>query len=159
MTFPQNVPYLPTTRKFPEDQPGLQKELTKWAVDVGNSVNDREIGYYDLSSTVTGQKWYSTRSNPNIQNPSNKRQTLRQVYTFTDASLTFSHGISGAVFFTRIYGAATNGTIFFPLPYVSPTAANQIGLSVSSTQVIVTKGGGAPAITQGVIILEWLIQA
>lgn len=153
------VPYLQTTRKFPVEADGIQRELTKWAVDVANNMNNREIAFYDLMPTITGQKWFSVNfGDPNIQNPAVKRQTFRKVFPFDDASLTFNHNIEGATFFTSIYGAATDGTFFFPLPYVNPTAANQIGLLVSATQVTVVKGGGAPAITSGVVVLEWLTQ-
>lgn len=153
------APFLQTTRKFPLDADGIQRELTKWAVDVANTVNVREIGFYDLSPTLTGQKWYSVQPTNSPQNPATKRQTFRKVFPFSDASLTINHGITGAVFFTSIYGSATNGTLFFPIPYVSATAADQIGITVSSTQILVAKGGGAPpVITTGVIVLEWLIQ-
>lgn len=149
-----NIPYLPTTRKFPQDLPELETEIAKSYVDTANAVNARIIGIFELAQSITGERWFSTNSTNN----QTKRQTQRKVFQFSDASLTFAHGITGVTLYTRIWGAFTDGTIFYPLPYVNPTAANQVGVSVSATQVVVTKGGGAPVITSGIVVLEWLSQ-
>jgi hypothetical protein len=153
MTTVPNVPYLVTSRKFPEESGDLQNELTKSYVDVAAAVNSRTIGIFELMSSITGERWFNDGGNPLV-----KRQSQRQVYQFSDATLTFTHGISGATLFTRIYGAFTDATNWYPLPYVNPTAANQVGVSVTPTQVVVSKGGGAPAITDGIVVLEWLVQ-
>lgn len=155
MTTPvQNTPYLETSRRFSQDPALLENILSKMYLDVASFVNARVIGIYELSSAITGEKWFSNNSS----NINTKRQTQRQVYQFSDATLVFSHNLSGVTAFTRIYGTFTDGTLFYPLPYVSPTAANQVGVSVSATQVTVTKGGGAPTITSGFVILEYLQQ-
>jgi hypothetical protein len=148
-----NVPYLMTSRKFPQDPGALQSELTKMYVDTAACVNARTIGIFELMASITGERWFTEGGDSQV-----KRQSQRQVYQFDDSSLTFNHGISGATLFTRIYGTFTNGTNWYPLPYVDPTAANQVGIRVSSTQVVITKGGGAPAITDGIVVLEWLSQ-
>ncbi len=144
------TPYLITSREFPSDPDELLVHLGKAYIDTATAVNARTIGIFGTGSRIiTGEGWY-------LRGGNQKQQTLREVYSFNDSILTFNHNVSGAVIFTRIYGFATNGTIFFPIPYVSPTAANQIGISVSATQVVVTKGGSAPAITNGYVVLEWL---
>jgi len=148
------TPYIETTKRFPQDPALLEGVLSKMYVDVANGVNARVIGIYELASVITGERWFSNNSS----NINTKRQTQRKVFQFSDASLVFSHGLSGVTAFTRIYGTFTDGTLSYPLPYVSPTAANQVGVSVSSTQVTVTKGAGAPAIISGFVILEYLQQ-
>lgn len=150
----QTTPYLETTRRFPQDPALLENVLSKMYVDVANAANAKVIGIYEKQSSITGERWFSNNST-NIQT---KRQTQRIVYEFSDSSLTFNHGLSGVTKYTRIYGTFTDGTVNYPLPYVNPTAANQVGISVSSTQVVVTKGGGAPAITSGFVVLEYLQQ-
>lgn len=155
MTTPvQTTPYLETTKRFPQEPDLLENVLSKMYVDVANGVNSRVIGIYELSSVITGERWFSNNST----NINTKRQTQRKVFQFSDASLTFSHGLTGVTAYTRIYGTFTDGTLNYPLPYVNPTAANQVGVSVSATQVVVTKGGGAPAITSGFVVLEYLQQ-
>lgn len=150
----QTTPYLETSRRFPQDPTLLENVLSKMYADVSNAANSKVIGIYEQESAITGERWFSNNSS----NINTKRQTQRIVYTFSDSSLTFSHGLSGVTAYTRIYGTFTDGTVNYPLPYVNPTASNQVGVSVSATQVVVTKGGGAPAITSGFVVLEYLQQ-
>lgn len=153
MTNPiQTTPYLETTRKFTQDPVLLENVLSKTYVDTANAVNARVIGIFELSPSITGEKWFS--NNPsNIQT---KRQTQRIVYQFTGS--TFNHGLTGVTAYTRIYGTFTDGTYWYPLPYVDPTAANQIGVKVSATQVVITAGGSAPTVSSGFVVLEYLQQ-
>ena len=151
-----NVPYLPTTRKIPTDDPVFENEMSKIYTDIATAVNNRIISIFDLSPIITGEQWFTTATQGNSVQ---KRQTFRRVYTFSDSSLTFAHGISTLSLFTRIYGAFTNGSgTFYPLPWVDVVNVNnQITVNCTTTNVVVTKGAGAPpAITSGVIVLEWL---
>jgi hypothetical protein len=146
-----NAVYLPTTQYFPEDEKRFKEVLTLVYSDIARRLNDKQIGIFDLVEFLTGEQWF-TAGNPQI-----KRQTFRKVFQFSDANLNFAHGITGITLCTHIYGGATDGTNFFPIPYVSATAlANQIQIDVTPTNIVVTKGGGAPAITNGVIVLEYL---
>lgn len=154
MTFnPANSlgPFIATSTFFPDDFPEFRAKFLELYRDLANSVNTREVGIYDLSEFLTGENW-STPGNPQV-----KRKTYRKIFFFSDASLTFAHGITGIVLTTHIYGSVTDGTNFFPLPYVSAVAiANQIQIDVTPVNVVVTKGGAAPAITNGTIVLEYL---
>jgi hypothetical protein len=139
-----------TTYSQDESQRLLQH--TKFAADSARYINTREIALYDLVELQTGQQWF---------NPANtliKRYGFRKTFSISDAALTFAHGITGITLCTYIGGAFTDGTNFYPLPYVSTTLANQIQVVVSPTQVVITKGAGAPAITSGVLVLEYLRQ-
>ena len=149
------VPFLRTSRNFPEDSQPLSVELSKTYVDLANFVNARVIGIFPINRpAITGEQWF--------YNENRKQQTLRQLYTFTSAG-NIAHGINTANIagFTRIYGTFTNGTNFYPLPYVDVTAANnQINVIVTPTNIVITAGGGAPpAITSGFVVLEWLSNA
>lgn len=143
-------PFLRTSREFPEDMHQLTVEINKSYVDIANVVNDREIGLYPSSRpAMSGQRFYVQGNQP--------QQGFRQIYTFTSSS-SIDHGInvSNIFGFTSIYGSFTDGTNWYPLPYVNSTAANQIGVRISSTQIVFIVGGSAPTITKGVIVLEWI---
>ncbi len=154
MTFApsnSNAIYLPTTQYFPSEADKFREVLTFVYSDIARRLNDKQIGTFDLVEVVAGEQW-STATDPQT-----KRQTFRKIFYFNDASLNFAHGITGIVLCTHIYGSFTDGTNFYPLPFVSAVAiANQIQIVVTPTNVVVTKGGAAPAITNGVIILEFL---
>ena len=147
-----NAVYLPTTQYFPDEAEKFKSVLTFVYSDIARRVNDKEIGFFDLVEFLTGEQW------PVVGNPQQKRQTFRKIFFFSDASLNFAHGITGITLCTHIYGAFTDATNFYPLPYVSSIAiANQVQVVVTPTNIVITKGGAAPAITNGVIVLEYLL--
>jgi len=139
-----------TTYSQDESQRLLQH--TKFAADAARYINTREIALYDRVEIQTGQQWF------NLANNQQKRYGFRKTFAISDAALTFAHGITGITLCTYIGGSFTDGTNFYPLPYVSTVLANQIQVVVTATQVIITKGGGAPAISSGVLVLEYLKQ-
>lgn len=145
-----NAVYLPTTQYFPDDPKQFREILTFVYSDIARRLNDKEIGIYDLVEFLTGQQWF-TPVNPQI-----KRQTFRKVFQFNDANLNFAHNITGITLTTHIYGSFTDGTNFYPLPFVSTVITDQIKIVVTPSNIVVTKGGTAPAITNGVIVLEYL---
>lgn len=149
----QQSPYLRQQRTFPLDQQELTVEIDKTYIDIANKVNARTIGLFALGAQiVTGEQWY-------LRGSAQKQQTLRQIYTFTAAG-SILHGISTSTIsgFTKIYGTFTDGTNWYPLPYVDVTAANnQVNVYVSPTNIVITRGAGSPpAITSGFVVLEWL---
>lgn len=144
-------PYLRSTREFSPTINSLITDLDKAYVDTAICVNSRVIGTYTTTkAAITGEQWFVTTSE--------KKQTLRQVYAITGAG-SYPHGLDLARIgsFTRIYGVGFDGTNYYPLPYVNATAANnQIEISVTPTNIVVTAGAGTPpAITSGVVVLEW----
>lgn len=147
------MPYLRTSRTFPEEAQPLSVELTRSYIDIAEKVNDRTIGIFVPNKpTITGESWFL--------NTGKKQQTLRQIYPITSLS-SFSHGINflNVERFTVIEGVGYDGTNYYPIPYISSTAANNIGITVTPTQVVFSAGAGAPALTKGTIILEWLSQS
>lgn len=155
MTSPFNQSaYLRTTRTFPTDSDSLSRELDKSYLDTAAAVNERTIGLYPTTKpAITGNSWFVSGNK--------KQQSLRQVYSFTTTAA-INHGITviepGQ--FLNCYGSYTNGTDSFGLPFATSVAvAGLITFYVTSTQIVFMVGAGAPALTSGKIVLEWLSQA
>jgi len=150
-----SVAFLRTSRDFPTDNlQALGVELSKSYIDIANVLNARTIGLFPTTNpAINGEAWYLSGSNQ-------KQQAQRQAFLFSDSSLTITHNINfvNVSYFTRIWGTFFDGTYWNTLPFTDIAAANnQINIKVSSTQIIVTKGAGAPpAISSGVIVLEWI---
>ncbi len=160
MTIPntQKAPYLREQRQFPhEDLTETAKELDHAYIDIAQKVNRRIIGIYALNSpTVTGEEWYLSGS-------TTKQQSLRQVYTFTGAG-PIVHGIKNfatvvSKISPRSYGSYTDGTNWYGVIYgTSVPLAGQVTFWVDPVNINVILGAGAPAITSGIIDLEWISQ-
>lgn len=150
----QQTPYLQKQRNFPQDSvQNLSGQMDLAYIDIATKINDRIVGQFATGfAMITGEKWF-------LNGQPTPQQTLRRLYPITGAA-SYPHGIDVSQIsgFTRIWGTATDGTNWYPLPYVDATAANnQIQIVVTPTNIVVTAGGGAPpAITSGYIILEWL---
>lgn len=146
------VAYLSTTRLFPKDPDLLVVELTKSYIDIANSINSRIISIFPtVKPAINGEQWF-------IKN-NQRQQGFRQVYTITGAG-NYPHGITVSTIagFVKIYGTFTDGTNWYPLPYVSIAGgvASQVQLIVDSTNIQVNAGAGAPTISSGFVVLEWL---
>lgn len=143
------VAYLRTSREFPQDPQALSVQINKTYIDIANAVNERVIGIYSVNRpSITGESWFLT---------GRRQQTFRQVYQFSGAG-NIDHGIivSQIAGFTHIYGTFTDGTNWYPLPFVSTVAlANQVSLLVTPTQIQITSGGGT-TVSSGFVVLEWL---
>ena len=145
------APFLIGSRNFPEDAQKLVVEINRSYNDIANCVNARTIGIFPTNRRIqTGESWFIRGF---------KQATLRQVFPFTAAG-NIPHNINLAEIggFTRIYGTFTNGTNWYPLPYVDVIAANnQVNVIVNPTNIVITAGAGAPpAIISGFAVLEWL---
>lgn len=145
------APFLQTQRDFPDKINSLSNEVFRAYVDIAQKVNQRTIGTYSINRpVVTGESWFLT---------SEPLQTQRQLYQITTVG-NYAHGIdiSQIVGFTRIYGTATDGTNWYPLPYVDASSStDQIQVVVTSTNIVLTAGSGSPpTISSGYIVLEWL---
>lgn len=144
------TPFLRTSRDFPEDAKMLSIEIDKTYLDIANAVNVRTIGVFPSNKpVVTGESWFYFKNQ--------KQQSLRQIYNLSSLA-SFSHGLqfNSIANFSKITGTLFDGTDYYPLPYVSPTATDCIGLSVTDMQVVITAGATAPTFSRGLIILEWL---
>lgn len=147
-----SVPYLRTSRNFPEDVSELTTELSKTYIDIANNVNLRTIGIFPTNfSSITGESWFLSKNQ--------RQQSFRQVYNFGPGYVNFDHNImfSNVSTFTVIRGIGFDGANYFPLPFVNGTIiAGQVEMFVSPTQVIFIAGGSAPVLVRGIVLLEWL---
>ena len=147
------VPYLRTSREFPEELHQLTVEVNKAYLDTANAVNNRTISIFPTGRpAVNGESWFV--------NSSTRQQGLRQIYTFTNSG-SYPHGINTDQIggFTAIYGTfMDNSGNWYPLPYVNVNAANdQISLQVTPTNIVITSGAGTPPTISSIfIVLEWI---
>jgi len=150
------VPYLRTSRLFPEDLPKLCTEIDKSYIDIALAVNYRTIGIFPKNNpAVTGESWFLT---------SQRQQTLRQLYSFgaiaPGTELDIPHGlnVNNIVIFTRIYGTViTNGVDYRPLPYIDPTTLTTgMAILVNASVIRIVIGTTAQPVTSGIAVLEWL---
>ena len=157
------VAFLRTTRDFPEEIHQLTVEVNKAYLDTANAVNNRIISIFPTNRpVVTGENWFL--------NSSIRQQGLRQVYRVPDgivsgSTIEIGFKISSISQFTpKCYGSFTDGTNWYGLIYASNVPiAGQVSffiflntVSTVSDQIMFEVGAGAPAITDGTIILEWI---
>lgn len=142
--------------------------------NIANVLNIKDSGYYNVLEFVNGQLFFP---NPLFDSQTLEttsfRQVLRKVINFgqlpNTGTKSVAHGIICKAFsvgppiipgtsFTRIYGAASDqtGLTYIPLPYASPTLANNIELNVDSTNVNITTGSNRSNYLISYIILEYL---
>lgn len=159
------VPYLRTSRQFPEDLKQLTIEVNKSYIDIATTVNNRIIGIFPKNRpAVTGESWYFS---------SQRQQTLRQIYSFgaiaPGTELDIPHGLDldNVVIFTKIYGSViTNNPDYRPLPYIEPITLTT-GMTILVGPGTVPPFVGVPCIrivlgttalpvTSGIAVLEWL---
>jgi hypothetical protein len=141
--------FLPSSRNFPRELNQLTIELDKSYIDIANNVNNRTISVFPVDfPAFNGESWFLT---------SRRQQGFRQVYSITSYAA-FNHNINfnNLTTFTRIYGIIFNGTNYYPMPFVTNTLTDMVGLSVTPTQVVITSGATSPVIQSGIIILEWI---
>jgi hypothetical protein len=149
----QQAPYLREQRQFPNDDVKLlSNQMDHTYIDIAAKVNARTIGLFANNfQIISGETWYLAGS-------SEKKQGLRQVYPFTAVG-TIAHGINfNDVFkFTHPFGSFTDGTNWYGAIWASNVAiAGQISFYVDPTNIVILAGAGAPAITSGIIVLEWI---
>ena len=145
------MPYLRTSREFPEDLHQISIEMNKSWIDLANAVNERTIGIFPtVLPALTGESWF-------IDN-NRRQQTFRRVYTFTSTA-SINHGITviDPNQFTRCWGNYTDGINSFGIIWATTVAIpGQITFYITATQIVFVIGAGAPVLTKGRITLEWL---
>lgn len=144
------TPFLQTTKHYPNTVKDLAYELNKSYIDSAQAINNRTISIFSTISTyLNGERYFI--------NTSDERLGFRQLYSFT-TSTTIPHNlnINDILYFTKIYGTFTDGTNWYPLPYVSTTVTDQIGITIDGTNINLVVGGTAPVPTKGLITLEWV---
>jgi hypothetical protein len=150
--FITSAPYLKTSRNFPLNPQELQVELDKSYIDIASAVNNRTIGVFSTNyASINGEGWFIT---------SKKQQGLRKVYNFTSLStFPIPHNLDydSIERFTRLYGTYTDGTNWYGIiGGTSVAIAGQFSFYVTPTTLTFLTGAGAPAMTRGSVVIEWL---
>lgn len=159
------------------NSPAFKEILVRLYQNVNNialSLNTRDAGYYNTQEFVNGQLFFP---NPSATAGTNQAQQFRQVYRKViyyntglpnTGTVNIPHnlfqpdGVTAAPnaqwTFTRIYGVANDPTnvVFLPLPYASPTLANNIEVLVNNTNIVVTTGSNRTSFTKNYFVLEYL---
>ncbi len=147
------VPYLRTSREFPEEIKQLTVELNKSHVDTANAINNRTISIFPTSRpAINGESWFLVNNQ--------KQQGFRQVYTFK-LTATIAHGIKVVTpeQFIRCFGSYTDGTNTYGLIFASTVAiVGQISFYITATNIVFVPGAGAPVPITGTVVLEWVSQ-
>lgn len=159
------VPFLRTSREFPEELHQLTVEVNKSYIDIANVVNKRIIGLFTVNRpTQNGESWFISQNQ--------KQQGFRQVYPFgaiiSGATINLGFKLSSISQPTRAWGQyidslgnfygimwATNiailGQVTFYLAPSSNTKSDVITFLVDSV-------APAPTIVSGFVVIEWISQ-
>lgn len=145
------VAFLRTSREFPEEIHQLTVEVNKFYVDIANAVNSRGIALFPTTRPAqNGESWYLVNNQ--------RQQGFRQVYTFTAAG-NIPHGITNFIpqQIVDAYGSYTDGTNAYGVIFGTSVAiAGELSVYVTSTNIVVLLGAGAPAISSGKVVLSWI---
>lgn len=157
---PNNL--LPQTYIIPENVEEKDLKIRQYLNDIATATNTKDSGIYDAIETITGQSFLPTFSTQTEANAT-YRTVFRKVFDFgalpNTTTKSLAHNIAFGTTFsaTKIYGAATDpGTSWIPLPYASPTAANNIELNLDATNINVITGSNRTAYTRSFIIVEYI---
>lgn len=163
--------FIPTTNIWDVDElasmnvnsPEFKELLIRLYQNINNIalvLNTKDTGYYVNSPYVNGQLLYPTKTTSSNQLRQISRLVVNTGALPNTGTTTTAHNLTpnGSWQFTRIYGCATDpvGFNFIPLPYSSPTAANNIELSVTSTNVVITTGSNRSSFTESLVVLEYV---
>ena len=147
------VPYLRTSRTYPNDLNSLSIELNKSYIDTALCVNLRTIGIFSTKyASITGESWFL--------DVTRKQQGIRQAYLFTSFSpINHNLNLEDVARFTRCYGEYTDGTNWYGVIFASSVAiAGQRSFYIDPTNILFMTGAGAPTLVSGIIVIEWLSQ-
>lgn len=149
---------LPISVDFPEEQKELRESITETYKKTASAVNTKVNGFYLPEETGSFKQYFTP----------NDSQVNRNVYRKTidfgalpNAGVTsVAHGITfdTSSTLTQLYAAATDpvNLLYIPIPYASPTLANNIEISLDATNVIITTGSNRSAFTTCYVVIEWL---
>lgn len=153
MNIINQVSYIKSSREFPADLDQIANILTRAYPEIANAINERTIGFYPSNRpAITGNSYYV------FQNK--KQQSLRQTYVFTSTA-NIPHGINfiEVAYIGAMYGQYTDGTNWYGIiAGTSIAIAGQISFYLTPTDIVFRLGAGAPALTKGIIVIEWISQ-
>lgn len=153
MSTPSNASqaYLPTTLILPSttDSEKFTYVLTDFIKKIIQAVNDKEISYYVLTETLTGQKYFEPDNNNRF------RQIYRKVVDFgalpNTATKSIPHGIdtTPTTQFTAIYGVANElGADAIPI--------SNLEVHVTPTEIAITTSSDLSDYLNTTVVLEYI---
>lgn len=133
---------------------------------IATHTNLKDTGYYALGEYLNGQQYFSDPTlNSSTPIGPQYRSVFRTVVNFgalpNTALKSVAHNIDeidSNVTFTRIYGAASDGTAlsFIPIPFASPVLTENIKITVNNTNVNITTGSNRASYTNCYVVLEYI---
>ncbi|MBK7380681.1 MAG: hypothetical protein IPJ03_17120 [Ignavibacteriales bacterium] len=165
--------FVPTTQAWELDSAELTSENMRGLIVrlyqqinlIAVVLNTKDTGLYPLQEFINGQQFFP---NPAYSSTSSTTPTQRQVFRFivnfgslpNTSTKSVAHGltITTNFTFTRIYACASDTTnrSYLPIPFASPTLADNISLSVDATNVTIVTGSNRSAYTTTYVVLEYL---
>ena len=147
------VAYIKSSREFPQDLNQIANILTRSYVEIATAINARTIGLFPSNrSAITGNSYYVFKNQ--------RQESFRQAYTFTTTA-NIIHGIDlpTTAYIASMYGQYTDGTNWYGLIAGSTVAiSGQISFYLDPTNIVFVVDAGAPALTKGIIVIEWISQ-
>lgn len=149
--------------------PAFKELLVRLYQNINNiaiSLNTRDAGYYVLQEFLNGQVYFP---DPTLV-PTTTTPVVRQVFRFVvnfgalpnAGTKSVAHGLAVTTdwTFTRIYATASDTTnrVYIPIPYASPTLANNVELYVDSTNVTIVTGSNRSSFDTTYVVLEYIKQ-
>lgn len=145
-------PFLGTYNQIPvDDKELMKKELINTISKISVAVNAREIAGYELNDVPTGQRWFKISTSSQIRNGRRKVLVFNSIL---NGVTTIAHGIQPS-YVTDLYGSATDGTNFIPIPYVS-TTGDFIQMTMDGTNVYLTTTMATWTGYSGTVVVEYL---
>ncbi len=164
MTLPlsqQFESYIPVYDVIPENWESARQILTEYLKKITNAVNIREIGWFLEEELLSGRQFFpGVTSSPNNQQ---YRSVFRKVIDFgalpNAGTKSIPHGISVTIntSLVQLYAAATQpNTNFIPIPFSSPTLANNIQIYMDTTNIYITTAIDYSAYTRCFVSVHYI---
>lgn len=143
--------------EFPETYAEFKDYFEREYQKVMDAINSKEGALYLLQELATFQRYYIATD------PLTTLNVYRKVFDFGSLPDTTSkkivHGITmdSNTKLTRLFGAATdpNTRQYLPLPFSSPTLANNVSLEADGTEITITTGSDRSNFTHTSIVMEY----
>jgi len=123
-----------------------------------DAINSKENGLYYPSETSTFQQYQDENNTQNLQNVYRKLIFFGTLPNTSQKRVPHNINYSTKLRATRIYGVSNNlsSLSMIPLPFASPTLANNVSLEVDSRDVIITTGSDRTSYTNTTVVIEYI---
>lgn len=143
--------------EYPDNFEGFIEVFSRENKKVIDVVNSKESALYVLKEVGTFKQFFI----PN--DPLNNRFAFRRTVNFGSlpdtATKRILHGtpLPSSSRLTMLYGSATciSTGEFFPLPFSSPTLANNVSLEANRNEIIITTGADLTRFTDVLVVFEF----